>query len=339
MGSVLRGIAWTALAGVLSGNCMLPMKFCRRWKWENVWLVFSLVSLAVLPLLLAGLTVHRLTDVYRAATTDALLLTFLLGMGWGVAQVLFGLSVTRLGLGLTYAIVVGLGALLGTVVPLFSGVLAHLDAAKRVELAAGVCGMVAGIAISGFAGWKKESHGRTQGAAMGAAKSTSYGKPVALAVLCGVMAPMLNFAFVAGQPIAASAMACGNAPFAAGFAVWPIALLGGLVPNLVYAVWLLQTRKTWSVFVGGAADGGLAVGMAVLWMSAFAVYGVGANVLGPLGLSVGWGLMQVFMIGTATCAGIWTGEWREAPPAALRYRNAGIGALLAATLLLAMVNA
>jgi hypothetical protein len=29
------GLLLTLVAGLLSGNCMLPMKFARRWPWEN----------------------------------------------------------------------------------------------------------------------------------------------------------------------------------------------------------------------------------------------------------------------------------------------------------------
>jgi hypothetical protein len=44
----------------MSGNCMLPMKFNRSWQWENSWLVFSVVSLLVLPWLLALCLVSHL---------------------------------------------------------------------------------------------------------------------------------------------------------------------------------------------------------------------------------------------------------------------------------------
>ena len=43
------GLLLTLVAGLLSGHCMLPMKFARRWPWENTWLVFSVVSLVILP--------------------------------------------------------------------------------------------------------------------------------------------------------------------------------------------------------------------------------------------------------------------------------------------------
>ena len=40
--------------------------------------------------------------------------------------------------------------------------------------------------------------------------------------------------------------------------------------------------------------------MGVLWMGAFALYGVSAIYLGSLGTSIGWGLLQTFMIMAAT---------------------------------------
>ncbi len=116
---VLSGVLLVMIAGLMSGTCMLPSKFVRVWKWENVWLVFSVVSLIVLPWILAFAFVHRLFEAYRSLPFQQLALPAFLGAGWGVAQILFGVSVKRLGLGIAYAIIVGLGAVLGTLVPLF----------------------------------------------------------------------------------------------------------------------------------------------------------------------------------------------------------------------------
>jgi multidrug transporter EmrE-like cation transporter len=57
--------------------------------------------------------------VYAALPASVFVAPLAFGAGWGIAQVLFGLSIARLGMALGYAIIVGLGALLGTLVPLF----------------------------------------------------------------------------------------------------------------------------------------------------------------------------------------------------------------------------
>jgi len=75
--------------------------------------------------------------------------------------------------------------------------------------------------------------------------------------------------------------------------------------------------------------------MGVLWMGAFAVYGVGSVYLGDLGTSVGWALFQIFMIMTANGSGLLTSEWRGAPPSAKYGMAASLLLLASATFLLA----
>ena len=154
--AVLEGLALTLLAGALAGNSMLPMKFARRWQWENVWLVFSMVSLVILPWTLALMLAGNLGEIYGGVESRQLALTFLLGAGWGVAQVLFGLSVARLGLALGYAIIIGLGSLGGTLVPLFFKNREVLGTSRGALILAGLAVMVAGIAVSARAGGQRE---------------------------------------------------------------------------------------------------------------------------------------------------------------------------------------
>jgi len=163
-----------------------------------------------------------------------------------------------------------------------------------------------------------------------------YFAAMVLAIVCGLLAPMLNYAFAFGQALAVQAVRWGNAPLAAGYAVWPIALLGGFVPNVLYSLYLLRREKTWSVFQEKPADAVWPVSMALLWMGAFALYGMSSVLLGSLGTSVGWGLFQIFMIMIATLSGLLTGEWRGAPRRALAFLAAGLCVLSGATCLLAM---
>jgi len=58
---------------------------------------------------------------------------------------------------------------------------------------------------------------------------------------------------------------------------------------------------------------GWATLMAVLCVGAISLYGMAAVYLGPLGTSIGWGLLQIFMIMIATMSEVLTAEWRNAP--------------------------
>ena len=344
-GAAIAGIVLTLLAGSLSGNCMLPVKFVKHWRWENIWLVFSVVSLVLLPWLLALILVDGLFNIYRNMPLQAFIVPLAFGAGWGIAQIIFGISVRRLGMGLGYAIIVGLGAVLGTIVPLL---LAQRTLPRRsalVEITIGVTVMVIGIACTAWGGkvrerylsesnfGAKESHSSPQ-----EVWPRSFVAAILLAVLCGFMAPMLNYAFAFGQPLAVEAVRIGNSPIHAAYAVWPIALLGGFLPNLAYSLILLRRNHSWSGFQDSPADLGLSLAMASFWMGAFAIYGMSSVLLGPLGVSVGWALFQIFMIMTATLSGVLTGEWRRAPRQAILPLAIGMASLILATCLLAAAS-
>jgi L-rhamnose-H+ transport protein len=337
--SLAIGLALTLVAGLMSGNCMLPMKFSRSWRWENIWLVFSVVSLVILPWVLALGLVDHLFETYGALSLAQLAVPFLLGAGWGIAQILFGISVQRLGLGLAYAIIVGLGAMLGTLVPLFVQHRAQIGASALAEILSGVAVMIIGIGLSTWGGhirerdsnrdWKEGAQPRP---------ANQYLAAVLLAILCGVMAPMLNYSFAFGQEIAHQAVLLGNPELHAAYAVWPIGLAGGFLPNIVYSLYLLRKNRSWARFSTPSTEIILPILMGALWMGAFALYGMSATYLGSLGTSIGWGLFQIFMIMTATLSGVWTGEWKGASGASKTMLASGLACLTAATALLAMGN-
>lgn len=326
-GEVWLGLVLTLGGGVLAGNSMLPMKFARRWAWENTWLVFTLVSLAALPWLLAFAMTPNVLDVYASLRPAQFAVPLSFGFGWGIAQVLFGLSVARLGLALGYAVIIGLGASLGTLVPLFLSHREMVATAKGTMVLCGVAVMIVGIAVSAIAGRQRESTGER-----------AYGAAILLAVFCGILAPMLNFSFAFAGDVSAAAIRMGASPERAAYAVWPVGLTGGLIPNLAYSMYLLTKNKTWGRFRAVFPDALFAGLMGVFWMGAMSVYGLSSVYLGALGTSAGWALFQIFMIITANVSGVVTGEWSTAPRKARRTLWAGLALLALATAIIAAGN-
>jgi len=336
--NTLYGVTLTMFAGLMAGNCMLPMKFARSWRWENVWLVFSVVSLVILPWALAIILVNHLLDVYLELTWGQLAVPLLLGAGWGIAQILFGISVNRLGLGVAYAIIIGLGAVLGTLVPLLVQHNAAVTGHAAYFIFSGVVIMVGGVFFTGWGGQIREYASNFAAGTSNVPSRQGYRVAVVLAAICGLMAPMLNYSFAFGQDIAQEAVRMGVPVLHAGYAVWPVALAGGFVPNIAYCLYLLSKNGTWKSFHSPGPDFGWSSLMAVLWMGSMALYGMGASCLGLFGTSVGWGLFQIFMIMTATLSGVLTCEWKRAPRRAIGLLGVGLSCLTAATVLLALGN-
>jgi L-rhamnose-H+ transport protein len=66
---ILAGAAIVLVAGILQGLFAVPMKFARRWNYENIWLVFALVGLVIFPWVLTLATVPQIGEVYRLVST------------------------------------------------------------------------------------------------------------------------------------------------------------------------------------------------------------------------------------------------------------------------------
>jgi L-rhamnose-H+ transport protein len=97
----------------------------------------------------------------------------------------------------------------------------------------------------------------------GTCGGSGYAAVVLVAVLCGFLAPMLNYAFAFGQTVATEATALGNSPVRSAYAVWSVALLGGLVPNVAYSIFLRRRKGSWKSFGIYPRDIGWPILMAV----------------------------------------------------------------------------
>jgi L-rhamnose-H+ transport protein len=323
------GLALAIASGVLSGACMFPLKFPRRWRWENTWLVFSIVSLLVVPGTLAFLVVPGLTSVYAGIPLAQWAATVLFGLGWGFAQPLFGLSIARLGLALTYAIVIGLVSVLGTLVPLITQARSETNAL----IVSGIVVMASGVTAMGWAGRSRERDSEAAGKA--GSRKVAYRSALTMAIACGVLSPMLNYSFAFSEPIQSAAVASGTAPAFAGYAIWPVTLAAGFLPNVLYSLYLLRKNRSWNLFRFGVPDAALAVAMGSLWMGSLALYGMCAARLGALGTSMGWGIVQTLTLLTAAALGGFTHEWKGSSKSTCRIRFAGLALLIVATFLMA----
>ena len=106
------------LASFFQGSFGLGMKYMEPLKWEAWWIVHVTVAMIIFPILWAVFAVPNLFLVISNAPTEAVFLGMLFGFLWGVGGILFGKSVPYIGLSLTYGVVVGLAASVGSIIPL-----------------------------------------------------------------------------------------------------------------------------------------------------------------------------------------------------------------------------
>lgn len=334
MHNTAGGMCLLILAGIMNASFALPMKFVRSWAWENTWLLWSLFALLVLPPALAFTAIPDFAGVLHGGGSVVWLVA-LCGAAWGVAQVLFGLALDRIGIALTFSIVLGLSAAMGSLIPLLRLHSDRLFTRAGVLSLSGIGLVLLGVAASAVAGKMRD---RARNSAR--SKSEHFGAGLAMAVASGICASMMNVGFAYGAPLAAAAQSCGANPLWLTDAIWVPLMAGGALPNIAYCLYLLTKRRTAANFTGGAFGRNLSLAfvMAILWFGSSVLYGIATAFLGELGPVIGWPLFMSLIVIVASILGIWTGEWREAGKRSLRIQGLAVLILIVAVVVLSRAS-
>ena len=335
MRSATAGIALLILAGAMNASFSLPMKFTRRWAWENTWAIWSLWALLIMPTVAAYLTVPRLGLVYAQAGANIVVLVAACGLAWGIAQVLFGMAIDAIGIALAFAIVLGLSAAMGSLLPLFQLHPEKVFTSAGLGVLMGVLLVLVGVSVCAIAGRKREHSSTTQ-----SNRSLSFTAGLACAILSGVGAAAMNFGVAYGGPLMNAANAAGTIPAWRTNAVWLPLMAAGAIPNLLYCLFLMRKKGTLKNYSkhGTGTYWGLAALMAFLWFISTLLYGVASGTLGELGPILGWPFFMSLIVIVASILGIVTGEWKGAGKAPLRIQIAGVAILVAAVVVLSIAG-
>jgi hypothetical protein len=335
---MIAGLGVVTLAGFLVGTMTWPMKVARKLDFEHQWLPAMLGGLILLPWAITLIGCPGALDAYREVGAATLIKANVFSIAWGIANVLLGICVARIGAGLTFAILTGVGATIGVLTPTIfkgSGLFAHapgLTSPAGLVMLLGAALMLGGVYVTARAGRARE--GAT--ASAGAAKNLG---PILLAVLAGVLSAGISFTFVFSQgPIVEAMTRHGASPLTANASVWAIALLGGAGVNVIYPLVLIIRGRSWGKYRGAGGQALISALIGIQFFLGILLLGKGMILLGTLGASVGFGIQQGMQILGGQAVGFVSGEWKGAPSAAVRTMQLAIAILLAAAVVMALAN-
>jgi L-rhamnose-H+ transport protein len=331
------GFSLVVVGGIMQGTYFLGLKYVSPWKWENIWALYSVLSLILLPGALALATVPRLSEMLGRTPASAVWMIFLYGAGWGIGSVLAGLGVDKMGMAMGVAVLIGVTAAIGTFVPLVVNTPQLVFTAKGLFVILSVAALLLGVGLAAVAG-KKRDASLADGQAT--VKKGSFGAGLAICIFSGIFSAMLNMAFAFSQPMVKTGMETGASNFGALNAVWMVALAGGFIANAVYTAYLLVRNKTWANFTmpGTGKSWSIGLGMAILWTGGVILYGRGAASMGDIGAVIGWPLFMAIIIFVSTIWGFVSGEWKGSSHQAKGYMVAGMVVLLVASALVGIAN-
>lgn len=314
--SLLTGLLVTTLSGLVMGTSPWPLKLMRRFQYEHFALVSMFFALVICPWTVTLLLCPHPFTAIGTVAPGLLLKANVFSLAWGIAQVLALLCFVRIGVSLTYGILCAIGACVGVLTPMVfkaSGVFATapgLNSKAGLTVLGGVGVMVVGVYLASLAGFGREKMRQAAPPATGT-KTGGFGTGLVMVVVAGVLSAGWGFAFAYTQgPIIAAMKAQGAPDFAAGIAVWAVALGGAALVNTLYPAYLLTKNHSWAVLAAHPGELVLALIYGLLFFIPSALLGQGMLLLGALGASVGFGVVQGTLILGGQALGFWSGEWR-----------------------------
>jgi len=322
-------------ASFFQGTFGLGMKFIKPLAWEAWWLVHVFIAMILFPMTWAIFSVPNLFDVIFSTDGVVLFKAMLYGFLWGIGGILFGKSVGKVGVSLTYGIVMGLASAVGSIVPLFQIENATQQAAFPFIIL-GVVIIVIGVIIVAWAGIKRD---RQNNADTGIPSGKVFQLGLVIAVLSGVLSALLNVGFANATPVAENAIQAGVATNNSSLAAWVVVLWGAFFMNASYALVLLVKNKSFSTYKGALGTKAFrwAVLAGLFWFAALGIYGQGAALMGSIGPVIGWPMLLGLSL---IISNIWAyreGEWKNVK-APFRIMLVGLATIILACIILGYSN-
>jgi hypothetical protein len=346
--SLIDGVLVVTASGLVMGTSAWPLKLMRRFQYEQFGFVSMLFSLLILPWAVTLWTCPHVWAAYASVPAWTLIKANLFSLSWGIAQVLALLCFVRIGVSLTYGILCSIGAAVGVTVPMLfkaSGAFAQAPdllskAGLCVMLGAGV--MIVGVCFASLAGFGREKIQKSQSGSPATTPNPAKGNfavGLIMVIASGVLSAGWGFAFSYSQgPIIEAVKARGASDFFAKVSVWSIILLGAALVNVLYPACLMTRNRSWKVLARHPREIALALLYGLLFFIPSALLGQGMLMLGALGASVGWGLVQGTLILGGQALGFVSGEWRGIAGRPRAQIYAAIVILVAAMVIFAFAN-
>ena len=366
------GVLLHAVGGLAAGSFYIPFRKVKAWSWESYWLIQGVLAWLVMPWLAALATTPNLWRVLTTCYTESpesLVTAYVFGVLWGIGGLTFGLSMRYLGMSLGYATALGFCAAVGTLVPPimhdgfpaafstwlcawplnwqsfppFLDVLfpANLLGTSGLLVLGGVAVCLAGIAVCGYAGIRKERE-LTEEQTKATIKEFSLVKGFAVAIFAGVMSACMALGIDAGKPIADAAVKAGALEIFKNNPVFIVVMAGGFTTNFIWCLILNLKNRSIGDYLssspGRLTSNYVFAGLAgAIWYGQFFFFGMGKTQMGRYDFS-SWTIHMAFIIVFSSLWGIYFMEWKGVGRRTMSLVWTGIVILILSTVVIGIGN-
>ncbi len=313
--NILLGILIIAAGAFSSGSFIIPFDKVTKWKWENSWLTFSFFAYLIVPLIICLMVAPNFMEIYKKIPSSNLLLIFILGAVYGLANLTFGLSLRYLGVALGFCISLGLMMVIGTLLPpMIDGRMSKMfEGNGGVLLISGLIVSCIGIGLTAYAGILKSRKLETlKGEKANADFNLRKGLFAALFV--GITGSSMSLGFEQGKMIAVETVKSGTPELFAKCPVFVLFFAGSLLSTLIWCIYLGIKNNSLGDYYKGESktlitNYILCAFASFLWFINYIFFGMGTSKLGEFTF-VAWGILMSLTIVCATVWGFFRGEWK-----------------------------
>ena len=343
---VLFGLLLVILAGLGTGTAAWPIKKIKHLHFEQYLLVLMFTGIILYPWLVVLFSIPDPVEIVSKVGLQTLLISNLLSVCWGIANVLYLICAVRIGAALTGSILSATGMSVGVIIPMIfkgSGMFNNapgLFSPAGLVIMAGLVVIIIGIVLVSLAGFGREKVLQERDGLLRSSRgSGSFLQGLILVILAGFLSSGLSLSFVYGQgTVIEAAKSQGAGDIIANVTVWAYCILGGGLVNVFYALFLMAKHNSWKRLFERKDELIYGSIIGLQYFGAIILFGRGILLLGVLGASVGFAIQQSFQVIGNQLVGFIGGEWKDIYGKPRKNLYLAFGIILLAVVLLAFSN-
>lgn len=335
---MIIGILLAALSGALLGICFTPMRHLKDFAWENTWFTWNLFACLLISPFIAWFTIPSLLQVFQEIGLQRNLIVLGVGLLSGASGVAFGLGLARVGTALVNSLCNGVALIAGSFVPLIAHHRDALQGQVGTWLAVGFALSVVGVWLCALAGSQRDGPSQYMSADTTDARQQQrlVRQGIALAVMAGLLTPLVNFGLAFGDSSMQIAREHGASETFMSFAIYLPFFATAFVANSLYCAFLWRKNDTLQQFAQPYVWPRVAIAflIAALWMAGNVLYGWALPWMQSYGPVLGWPICLASCNIAAALVECAYGDWRGKPLVTL---SGGLGMLTASLVTFAYI--
>jgi L-rhamnose-H+ transport protein len=315
---IVVGLIFVIMAGLGTGTVAWPFKKIKGIHFEQYLFIYILTGLVIIPWIVVLLDAPNLLLIIKNVGLKPLLLSNLLSIIWGTANVLYLICVIKIGAAVTGAILSALGMSVGVTLPMIlkgSGLFKNapdLLSSTGVIIIIALLIIIIGLILVSVAGFEREKYLKIKNDKNTVVRTSGrFITGLVLAILAGIFSAGLSLAFVYSQgPVIESVKLQGGNEITANFTVWALGIMGGALVNILYAAYMMTRKKTWQLLFIRKEELLYGPLVGLQFIVSIIILGKGMLLLGALGASIGFGIQQSLQVIGNQLVGFIGGEWK-----------------------------